>query len=88
MGKTYLKKDINNVLLFLVMLTCTALVGLTVVFANQFDGVNTDYAETKVQLEAASQELAFKSEKLGNMEQVLQQHIEREKALEELLIKG
>ncbi len=83
----YLKKDVNGILLFLVVMTCVALVGLTVVFANQFDGFGSDYHQLKADLEVTSRELAAKDQKLQGMQELLDKHIEREKKLEELLKK-
>ncbi|PIN80824.1 hypothetical protein COV11_03225 [Candidatus Woesearchaeota archaeon CG10_big_fil_rev_8_21_14_0_10_30_7] len=81
----YIKKDVNGILLFLVMLTCIALVTLTVVFANQFDGGNRDYDQLKADLEITSQELAQKNERLVSLNDLLDKHIEREKELERML---
>ncbi|MBI5065762.1 hypothetical protein HZA97_05995 [Candidatus Woesearchaeota archaeon] len=84
---TYIKKDVNGILLFLVLMTCVALVGLTVVFANQFDGFGTDYHQLKTDLETTSKELTAKDQKIQGMQELLDKHIEREKKLEELLKK-
>lgn len=84
---TYMKKDVNGILLFLVLMTCVALVGLTVVFANQFDGFGSDYNQLKADLEVTSKELTAKEQKLQGMQELLDKHIEREKKLEELLKK-
>ena len=43
----YIKQDVNNVLLFLVMLTCVALVALTVVFAAQFEQLSSEFYSAK-----------------------------------------
>ncbi len=81
----YIKKDVNNVLLFLVMLTCVALVALTVVFANQFDGLAGENTQMKVELESANQKLSAKTEKLSSLSELLDKHVEREKELENML---
>lgn len=81
----YIRKDVNGILLFLVMLTCVSMVALTVVFANQFDEKFSDSAKLKKDLEVAHNELAQKKEKLNNLNELLDKHIAREKELERML---
>ncbi|MBI4919575.1 hypothetical protein HY837_06595 [archaeon] len=81
----HIKKDVNSVLLFLVTMTCIALVALTVVFANQFDGLAGENTQMKVELESTNQALSAKTEKLNSLNELLDKHIEREKELENML---
>ena len=71
----YMRKDVNSILLFLVMLTCTALVALTVVFAYQFESMNSEIVDTSSKLDATSKELNFKASKLTDMERIYSERI-------------
>ncbi len=81
----YIKQDVNNVLLFLVMLTCIALVTLTLVFATQFEHLASEVYSTKEQFSTLSKDLESKAVKLSEMERTSEAQKQREEALKKLL---
>lgn len=82
---TYIKQDVNSVLLLLVLFTCTALIALTVVFAYQFEQVNVEVSSAKEQLDSASKDIDAKSIKLSELERTSVVQKEREQVLRNLL---
>ena len=81
----YIKQDVNNVLLFLVIITCTALVTLTVVFATQFESLASEVYSTKEQFSTLSKDLESKAVKLSELERATETQRQREEALKKLL---
>ncbi len=83
----YIKKDVNSLLLFLVLLSCTALIGLTVVFAHQFEAVNTDKESYNTEMQTKLTELNEKAQKVTELEKSLAEQKQREQELQNLLAK-
>ena len=81
----YIKQDVNNVLLVLVILTCTALVTLTVVFATQFEQLSSEVYSSKEQFSTLSKDLESKAVKLSELERTTEAQKQREEALKKLL---
>ena len=83
----YIKKDVNHLLLFLVLLSCTALIGLTVVFAYQFEAVNIDKESYNTEIQSKLTELNEKAQKVTELEKSLAEQKQREQELQNLLAK-
>lgn len=81
----HITQDVNNVLLVLVILTCTALVTLTVVFATQFEQLSSEVYSSKEQFSTLSKDLESKSVKLSELERTTEAQKQREEALKKLL---
>ena len=67
------------------MLTCVALVALTVVFAAQFEQLSADFYSAKEKVDAVSKDLESKSLKLSELERTSEVQRQREDVLRNML---
>ena len=79
----FINKNANIILLFLILLSATALVGATVFFQVNFDRINTEYQQKLSQLQSVSTELEAQQILLDKIKQELSLKSEREEVLGE-----
>lgn len=79
----FINKNANIILLFLILLSATALVGATVFFQVNFDRINTEYQQKLQQLQSVSTELEAQQILLDKIKQELSLKSEREEVLGE-----
>lgn len=75
---SYINRNANVVLLFLVVLSLTVLVGATVYFQQNFSGINKEYNEKLAHLEEMEKQLNQKSAALNKTREELVLKSERE----------
>lgn len=78
---SYITRNANIILLFLIVLSATALVGATVYFQTNFERINKAYDAKLEKLNAVSEELNQKESMLGSLQQNLTIKIQREQEL-------
>ena len=80
---SFITKNANLILLFLIMLSAAALVGATVFFQMNFERINTEYNEKLQQLQVVSKELETQQAILSKVKGELTVKTERESELGE-----
>ncbi len=80
---SFITKNANVVLLFLIILSATALVGATVFFQTNFERINTEYNQKVLKLNDVSTQLEAKQQLLDKIQSDLALKTEREEQLGE-----
>ncbi len=79
----FITKNANIILLFLILVSATALVGATVFFQMNFERINTEYNQKVQQLQSISKELETEQALLSKIKSELSVKSEREQQLGE-----
>ncbi len=80
---SFITKNANIVLLFLILLSSASLVGATVFFQMNFEKINAEYNQKMQQLQVVSRELQSQQALLGKVKGELSLKVERESELGE-----
>ncbi len=80
---SFITKNANMILLFLIMLSAVSLVGATVFFQMNFEKINTEYNQKLQQLQTVSKELQTQQALLDKIKSELTVKTEREEQLGE-----
>jgi len=80
---SFINKNANMILLFLIILSATSLVGATIFFQMNFDRINTEYQQKLKQLQTVSTELDTQQQLLSKIKSELSVKQEREEVLGE-----
>lgn len=80
---SFITKNANMILLFLIMLSAVSLVGATVFFQMNFEKINTEYNQKLQQLQVVSKELQTQQALLDKIKSELNLKSEREEQLGE-----
>jgi len=80
---SFITKNANTILLFLILISAAALVGATVFFQVNFERINTEYNQKVQQLQTISKELETQQAVLGKIKGELAVKVEREEQLGE-----
>ncbi len=80
---SFITKNANVILLFLILVSATALVGATVFFQMNFERINTEYNQKVQQLQVVSTELQAQQTLLNKIKSELSLKAEREEQLGE-----
>lgn len=80
---SFITKNANVILLFLILVSATALVGATVFFQMNFERINTEYNQKVQQLQVVSTELQAQQSLLNKIKSELSLKAEREEQLGE-----
>ncbi len=75
---SYITRNANLILLFLIVLIATSLVGATTYFQSKFDTINAEYTSKRAQLENVSKELDVYQQILQKAKDELQLKLARE----------
>ena len=78
---SFINKNANILLLFLIILSATALVGATVFFQMNFERINSEYHDKVTQLQQVSKDLSTQQDLLNQMKNDLTLKQQREDAL-------
>lgn len=80
---SYITRNANILLLFLIVLSSTTLVGATVYFQENFNSINTEYNKKLEQLSQVSKDLAVQQELLRRLKEELTLKAAREEEFTE-----